>query len=53
MPPEAAKEWFGVKPKMVIFKRHKKLIKPCLSLPRSGIVLSQFRPETEKKKIKS
>jgi hypothetical protein len=53
MPPKAAREGSRVKPEMGIMPLHRKCRSQFLSLPRSGILLSQFLQETEKKKSKS
>ncbi len=53
MPPKAAREGSRVKPEMSIMTHHRKCTTRFLSLPRSGILLSQFLQETEKKKRKS
>jgi hypothetical protein len=53
MPPKAAGESSGVKPEMGIMPLHRKCTTLFLSLPHSGILLSQFLQETEKKKRKS
>jgi len=53
MPPKAAREGSRDKPEMGIMALHRKCITQFLSLSRSGIVLSQFLQETEKKKRKS
>jgi hypothetical protein len=53
MPPKAAGESFGDKPEMDIMPLYRKCTTQLLSLPLSGILLSQFLQETEKKKRKS
>jgi len=53
MPPKAAREGFRVKPEIGIMALHRKCTTRFSSLPRSGILLSQFLQETEKKKRKS
>jgi len=50
MPPKAATEGSRDKPEMGIMTPHRKCTTRFLSLPRSGILLSQFLQETEKKK---
>ena len=53
MPPKAAREGSRLKPEMDIKPLHRNAQSSFLSLPRSGILLSQFLQETEKKKRKS
>jgi hypothetical protein len=53
MPPKAAGETSGDKPEMDIMTLYRKCTTQLLSLPHSGILLSQFLQETEKKKRKS
>jgi len=50
MPPKAAREGSRDKPEMGIMPLRKKMHNRASSLPRSGILLSQFLQETEKKK---
>jgi hypothetical protein len=53
MPPKAAREGSRIKPEIGDMAPHRKCRIQFLSLPPSGILLSQFLRETEKKKSKS
>jgi hypothetical protein len=53
MPPKAAREGSRVKPEMGIMALHRNAQSSFLFLPHTGILLSQFLRETEKKKRKS